>query len=179
MAGVDVYDRLLRERIVFLAGPLDDRLAGLVVAQLLHLETDDPVLPIALHVNSNAGSFEAGMTVYDTMRSVHPSISTLCVGSAAGAAALLVAAGVRGMRRALPNARILLSRPSTALEGAAVDVATHLEYLEATRRRIEELFAQHTGVDMALIRRDMERGRLLTAPEAVEYGLIDRVVDGR
>ena len=173
----DIYSRLLAERIIFLGTPVDDQIANLVVAQLLHLESEDPEKDISLYINSPGGSVYAGLAIYDTMQFIKPDVQTICVGIAMSMGALLLAGGAEGKRMALPNAKILIHQPSGGFEGQSTDIDIHAREVLALRRRIDEIYAHHTGRPVAEVHGDMERDRFFTAAEAVEYGLADRVVD--
>jgi ATP-dependent Clp protease protease subunit len=171
----DIYSRLLNERVVFLGQEVNDEIANLIVAQLLHLEADDPDKDINLYINSPGGSVTAGFAIYDTMQLVRPDVATICVGIAMSMGSFLLMGGARGKRMALPNSRILNHQPSGGYQGQATDVAIHAEEMLDARRRIEERYAFHTGQPVETIHADMERDRYFTPEQAVEYGLIDRV----
>jgi ATP-dependent Clp protease protease subunit len=173
----DIYSRLLNERIVFLGTPVDDQIANLVVAQLLHLESQDPEKDISLYINSPGGSIYAGLAIYDTMQFIKPDVSTMCVGIAMSMGSLLLTGGARGKRMALPNSRILIHQPSAGFEGQSTDIEIHAREIIKTRKRIDEIYAHHTGQPEEQVNRDMERDRFFTAQQSVEYGLIDRVID--
>jgi len=173
----DIYSRLLNERIIFLGTPVDDQIANLVVAQLLHLESQDPEKDISLYINSPGGSIYAGMAIYDTMQFIKPDVSTMCVGVAMSMGSLLLTGGARGKRMALPNSRILIHQPSAGFEGQSTDIEIHAREILRTRKRIDEIYAQHTGQSEERVHADMERDRFLTAQQSVEYGLIDRVIE--
>jgi ATP-dependent Clp protease, protease subunit len=175
----DIYSRLLKERIIFLGTPIDDQVANLVVAELLHLESDDPEKDIAIYVNSPGGSVYAGLTVYDTMQFVKPDVQTICVGTALSMGALLLAAGAKGKRMALPNAKILLHQVSGGFEGQATDIEIQAREVISVKRRLEEIIALHTGQALEKVSEDMERDYFLSADEAMEYGIIDRVIAHR
>jgi ATP-dependent Clp protease, protease subunit len=175
----DIYSRLLKERIIFLGTPIDDQVANLVVAELLHLESDDPDKDIAIYVNSPGGSVYAGLTVYDTMQFVKPDVQTICVGTALSMGALLLAAGAKGKRMALPNAKILLHQVSGGFEGQATDIEIQAREVISVKRRLEEIIALHTGQALEKVSEDMERDYFLSADEAMEYGIIDRVIAHR
>jgi ATP-dependent Clp protease protease subunit len=175
----DIFSRLLNERIVFLGEPVDDTIANLVVAQLLHLESDDSDKDIFLYINSPGGSVDAGMAIYDTMQFIKPDIQTICVGIAMSMGSLLLAGGTHGKRFALPNSRILIHQPSSGFQGQAADIAIHAEATLALRKRIDEIYAKHTGQSEERVHNDMERDRYFTAAQAVEYGLVDRIVESR
>ena len=175
----DIYSRLLKERIIFLGTPIDDGVANVVMAQLLHLESEDPDRDISIYINSPGGSFTALTAIYDTMQFVKPEIQTICMGQAASAAAVLLAAGTKGKRLALENARVLIHQPSGGGEGQSSDIEIQAREILRMRDLLEQMLADHTGRDAALIRKDIERDKILTAAEAVEYGLIDEVVATR
>src|SRR6202007_1658586 len=173
----DIYSRLLNERIIFLGTPIDDQIANLVVAQLLHLESQDPEKDISLYINSPGGSIYSGLAIYDTMQFVKPDITTMCVGVAMSMGSLLLAAGTKGKRAVLPNSRILIHQPSAGFEGQSTDIEIHAREILKVRERIDEIYAQHTGQTEAQVHADMERDRFFKPDEAVAYGLIDRVID--
>jgi ATP-dependent Clp protease protease subunit len=173
----DIYSRLLNERIIFLGHPVDDMVANLVVAQLLHLESQDPEKDISLYINSPGGSIYAGLAIYDTMQFIKPDVSTMCVGIAMSMGSLLLTGGARGKRMALPNSRILIHQPSAGFEGQSTDIEIHAREIIRTRKRIDEIYAHHTGQPEEQVNRDMERDRFFTAHQSVEYGLIDRVIE--
>jgi ATP-dependent Clp protease protease subunit len=175
----DIYSRLLKERIIFLGTPIVDEIANLVMAELLHLESEDPGSDIAIYINSPGGSVYAGLTVYDTMQFVKPDIQTICVGTALSMGALLLAAGAEGKRMALPNAKILLHQVSGGFEGQATDIEIQAREVISVKRRLEEIIASHTGQPLAKVSTDMERDYFLSAEEAKEYGIIDRVIAHR
>ena len=179
--GLDdhIYQRLLKERIIFLGTPIDDGVANVIMAQLLHLESEDPDRDISIYINSPGGSFTALTAIYDTMQFVKPEIQTICMGQAASAAAVLLAAGTKGKRMALQHARVLIHQPSGGGEGQSSDIEIQAREILRMRELLEQLIATHTGRDAALIRKDIERDKILTAVEAVEYGLIDEVVSTR
>jgi ATP-dependent Clp protease protease subunit len=173
----DIYSRLLNERIVFLGTPIDDQISNLIVAQLLHLESDDPDKDISLYINSPGGSIYAGLAIYDTMQFIKPDVTTICYGVAMSMGSLLLAGGTEGKRLALPNSRILIHQPSSGFEGQATDIEIHAREVIDLRRRIDEIYAKHTGRPEQQVHDDMERDRFFKADEAQEYGLIDRVID--
>jgi ATP-dependent Clp protease protease subunit len=173
----DIYSRLLNERIIFLGSPVDDQIANLVVAQLLHLESQDPEKDISLYINTPGGSIYAGLAIYDTMQFIKPDVSTMCVGIAMSMGSLLLTGGARGKRMALPNSRILIHQPSAGFEGQSTDIEIHAREIIKTRKRIDEIYAHHTGQPEEQVNRDMERDRFFSAHQSVEYGLIDRVID--
>jgi ATP-dependent Clp protease protease subunit len=175
----DIYSRLLRERLIFLGEPIDDQVANLVVAQLLHLESDDPDKDVNLYINSPGGSIYAGLAIYDTMQFIKPDVQTTCVGVAMSMGSLLLAGGEKGKRSVLPNSRVLIHQPSAGFEGAAADIEIHAREIIDMRRRVDEIYAKHTGQPVEQVHDDMERDRFFTAEESVEYGLADRVLENR
>ena len=175
----DIYSRLLKERVIFLVGPVDDSTANLVVAQMLFLESENPDKDINFYINSPGGSIAAGLAIYDTMQFIKPDVSTLCVGMAASMGAFLLAAGTKGKRSALPNSTVLIHQPMGGFQGQASDVAIHAKFILSLRERLNRLLAQHTGKPIDQIERDTDRDNFLTAAEAVEYGLIDKVLQSR
>jgi ATP-dependent Clp protease protease subunit len=172
----DIYSRLLAERIIFLGTPLDDQIANLIVAQLLHLESEDPDKDVSLYVNSPGGSVYAGLAIYDTMQFIKPDVQTICVGTAMSMGALLLAGGAAGKRMALPNAKILIHQVSSGFSGQSTDIEIHARETLALRDRLDEILANHTGKSKEEVNRDSERDRFFTAEEAADYGLIDRVI---
>ncbi len=175
----DIYSRLLRERVVFMVGPVDDRSANLVVAQLLFLEAENPDKDIALYINSPGGVVTAGLSIYDTMQFIKPDVSTLCIGQAASMGAFLLNAGAKGKRFALPNARIMIHQPLGGFQGQASDIAIHAKEILSIRERLNRLMAKHSGQPLERIEKDTDRDNFLTAEEAAAYGLIDQVLDKR
>jgi ATP-dependent Clp protease protease subunit len=175
----DIYSRLLKDNIIFLGTPIDDQIANLIVAQLLFLEAEDPEKDINIYINSPGGSVTAGLAIYDTMQFIRPDVTTICVGMCASMGALLLTAGAKGKRFALPNSRILIHQPSGGMQGQATDVRIHAEELIRIRELTSEILAKHTGQDMEQIERDVERDRYLSAIQAKEYGLIDEVIAHR
>jgi len=175
----DIYSRLLRERVVFFGGVLDDDVGNLIVAQLLFLEAEDPDKDIALYINSPGGAATAMFAIYDTMRAIRPDIATWCMGQAASAGATLLAAGAPGKRHALPNARILLHQPHGGVEGQSTDIEIHAQEIARQRRRQEEILSEHTGQTIERIRQDTDRDFILSAEEALVYGVVDHVVTDR
>jgi ATP-dependent Clp protease protease subunit len=173
----DIYSRLLNERIIFLGTPIDDMVANLVVAQLLHLESQDPDKDISIYINCPGGSIYSGLAIYDTMQFVKPQISTICCGIAMSMGSLLLMAGQKGKRFSLPNSRILIHQPSAGFEGQSTDIEIHAREILAIRKRTDEIYAHHTGQTEEQVHRDMERDRFFKPTEAVEYGLIDTVLD--
>ena len=175
----DIYSRLLNERIIFLGTPIDDEIANLTIAELLHLESDDPDKDISLYINCPGGSVYAGLAIYDTMQFVKPAITTISVGIAMSLGALLLAAGAKGKRMALPNAKILIHQLWGGVEGEVSDIEIQARETIALKRRMEELIAQHTGQPLEKVSKDTERDYFMTAEEAVVYGIIDRVLTQR
>jgi ATP-dependent Clp protease, protease subunit len=175
----DIFSRLLKERIVFITGPVEDGMATLVIAQLLFLEAENPKKEISMYINSPGGVVTSGMAIYDTMQFIRPSVSTLCVGQAASMGSLLLAAGEKGQRFALPNARILLHQPSGGFQGQASDIERHAEDIIKLKRRLEEIYAHHTGQDREKIERTLDRDFMMTAEESKAFGLIDSVIEKR
>jgi ATP-dependent Clp protease protease subunit len=173
----DIYSRLLNERIIFLGSPVDDQVANLVVAQLLHLEAEDPEKDVSIYINSPGGSIYAGLAIYDTMRFIRPDIQTMCVGIAMSMGSLLLAGGTKGKRAALPNSRILIHQPSAGFEGQSSDIEIHAREILAQRGRIDEIYAEATDKTVEEVHSDMERDRFFTAAQAKDYGLIDRVLE--
>src|ERR1700730_257347 len=172
----DIYSRLLNERIVFLGTPIDDQIANLVVAQLLHLESDDPDKDISIYINCPGGSIYSGLAIYDTMQFIKPQVQTICIGIAMSMGSLLMAAGAKGKRFSLPNSRILIHQPSAGFEGQSTDIEIHAREILNIRRRIDEIYALHSGQTFDQVHEDVERDRFFKAEEAVEYGLIDKVI---
>jgi ATP-dependent Clp protease, protease subunit len=175
----DIYSRLLNDRVIFLGQPVDDDIANLVVAQLLHLESEDPDKDISLYINSPGGSVYAGLAIYDTMQFIRPDVATICFGTAMSMGSLLLMAGAPGKRRALPDAKILIHQPSGGFQGQSADVEIHAREILQIRARIDELYARHTGRSVDQVHDDMDRDRYFTAAEAAAYGLIDRVITTR
>jgi ATP-dependent Clp protease, protease subunit len=175
----DIYSRLLKERIVFLGTPIDDAVGNLIMAQLLHLESEDPEKDINLYVNSPGGDITSLFAIYDTMQYIKPDVSTICMGQAASAAAVLVLAGTKGKRYALPHSRILLHQPHGGAQGQAVDIEIQAKEITRYRKLLEELIAEHTGQPLEKVAKDTDRDYILTADEAVEYGVVDEVITSR
>jgi ATP-dependent Clp protease protease subunit len=175
----DIFSRLLNERIVFLGQPVDDQIANLIVAQLLHLESVDPEKDISIYINSPGGSIYAGLAIYDTMQFIKPDVSTICCGIAMSMGSLLLAGGTTGKRFSLPNSRILIHQPSAGFEGQSSDIEIHAREILKTRDRIDQIYAHHTGRSIEEVHRDMERDRFFRPDEAQEYGLIDRIIEHR
>ena len=175
----DIYSRLLNERIIFLGDAVDDQIANLIVAQLLHLESEDPDKDISLYINSPGGQIYAGLAIYDTMQFIKPDVTTICFGMAMSMGSLLLTGGKAGKRLALPNSRILIHQPSGGFQGQATDIQIHAKEALELRERLEEIYAEHTGNSKEQISNDLERDRFFTPAQAQEYGLIDRVVIDR
>ena len=175
----DIYSRLLKERIIFLVGPVNDAMASLVCAQLLFLEAENPNKDVYVYINSPGGMVTAGLAIYDTMQYIRPDVSTVCIGLAASMGSLLLAAGAKGKRRTLPNAKILVHQPSGGFQGQATDIEIHARDILATRARLNEIFVRHTGRALKEIEDAMERDRFLTPDEAKQFGLVDEVVEKR
>ena len=175
----DIYSRLLNERVIFLGSAVDDEVANLVVAQLLHLEASDPDRDISLYVNCPGGVVYAGLAIYDTMRFIKPDVATVCCGIAMSMGSLILAGGAAGKRSSLPNGRILIHQPSGGFQGQSSDIEIHARETLALRARLEEIYAEHTGQPQERLHEDMDRDRFFTPAEAKAYGLIDQVVDGR
>lgn len=175
----DIYSRLLRERVVFLVGPVNDVTANLVVAQLLFLESENPDKDIHFYINSPGGSVTAGLAIYDTMQFIKPDVSTLCIGQAASMGAFLLASGTRGKRFCLPNSRIMIHQPMGGFQGQASDIEIHAKEILALKQRLNEMLASHTGQPIERIERDTDRDTFLSAESAAEYGIVDRVLVSR
>jgi ATP-dependent Clp protease protease subunit len=173
----DIYSRLLNERIVFLGDQVDDQIANLIVAQLLHLESEDPDKDISLYINSPGGGIYAGLAIYDTMQFIKPDVTTICFGIAMSMGSLLLAGGTQGKRLALPNSRILIHQPSGGYQGQSADIEIHAQEILDLRRRMDEIYAKHTNQSLEKVHEDMDRDRYFKPDEAVEYGLIDRVIE--
>jgi ATP-dependent Clp protease, protease subunit len=172
----DIYSRLLNERIIFLGTPVDDQVANLIVAQLLHLESEDPDKDISIYINSPGGQVYAGLAIYDTMQFIRPDVQTICFGIAMSMGSLLLAGGAPGKRMALPNSRILIHQVSSGFQGQASDIEIHARETLALRARVDEIYAQHSGQTVERVHEDMDRDRFFTADQAAEYGLVDRVI---
>jgi ATP-dependent Clp protease, protease subunit len=173
----DIFSRLLRERVVFVGTAIDDDVANLVVAQLLHLEAEDPDKDIFMYINSPGGVVYSGLAIYDTMQFVKPDVATICCGVAMSMGSLLLTGGAKGKRMSLPNSRILIHQPSAGFEGMATDIEIHAREIMKTRGRVDEIYANHTGQPLEQVHTDMERDRFFNPEQAVEYGLIDRVIE--
>src|SRR5438046_8429529 len=175
----DIFSRLLKERIIFITGPIEDGMATLVVAQLLFLEAENPKKEISMYINSPGGVVTSGLAMYDTMQFIRPPVSTLCTGQAASAASLLLCAGQKEMRFSLPNARIMVHQPSGGFQGQATDILLHAQEIQNIKRRLNEIYIKHTGQSYQMIEDSLERDRFLTAEQAREFGLVDKVIDKR
>ena len=175
----DIYSRLLKERLIFLVGPIDDHMANVVVAQLLFLEAENPEKDISIYINSPGGVVTAGMAIYDTMQYIKPDVSTICVGQAASMGALLLASGAAGKRYALPNSRVMIHQPLGGYQGQATDIDIHAREILTLRSRLNEVLAKHTGQSLETIARDTERDNFKSAADAVAYGLVDQVLERR
>ena len=175
----DIYSRLLKERIIFLTGQINDNVASLVTAQLLFLEAEDPKKEISLYINSPGGLVTAGLGIYDTMQYVKPSISTLCIGQAASMGSFLLAAGAKGKRFSLPNSRIMVHQPSAGFQGQATDIEIHANEVLSLKKRLNEIYSKHTGKSVDEIKKALERDNFMTADTAKSFGLIDEVVENR
>ena len=175
----DIYSRLLRERVIFMVGPVNDQTANLVIAQLLFLESENPDKDISLYINSPGGSVSAGLAIFDTMQFIKPSVSTLCIGMAASMGAFLLAAGEKGKRFSLPNSRVMIHQPLGGFQGQASDIEIHAKEILSLRAKLNTMLAAHTGQDVERIERDTDRDNFMSADEAVTYGLIDKVLGKR
>ena len=175
----DIYSRLLKERVIFVVGPIEDHMANLIVAQLLFLESENPDKDISLYINSPGGAVTAGLAIYDTMQFIKPDVSTLCTGQAASMGAILLAGGCAGKRYGLPHSRVMIHQPLGGFQGQATDFEIHAREILAVRARLNKLLAKHTGQKEEVIDRDTERDNFMTAEESVEYGLIDKVLTAR
>ena len=175
----DIYSRLLKERIVFVVGPINDNVASLITAQLLFLESEDPKKEISLYINSPGGLVTAGLGIYDTMQYIKPEISTLCIGQAASMGSFLLAAGAKGKRFSLPNSRIMVHQPSAGFQGQATDIEIHANEVLSLKKRLNEIYSKHTGKPVDDIKTSLERDNFMTPDNAKDFGLIDKVVDKR
>ena len=175
----DIYSRLLKERIVFVVGPINDTVASLVTAQLLFLESEDPKKEISLYINSPGGLVTAGLGIYDTMQYIKPEVNTLCIGQAASMGSFLLAAGAKGKRFSLPNSRIMVHQPSAGFQGQATDIEIHANEILKTKKRLNEIYSKHTGQSVEKIKDALERDKFMSADEAKSFGLIDKVVEKR
>ncbi|MBS7538497.1 ATP-dependent Clp protease proteolytic subunit [Ancylobacter lacus] len=175
----DIYSRLLKERIIFLTGPVEDNMSTLMVAQLLFLEAENPKKEISMYINSPGGVVTSGLAIYDTMQFIKPAVSTLCIGQAASMGSLLLTAGEKGMRFALPNARIMVHQPSGGYQGQVTDILIHAKEVESLKRRLNEIYVKHTGQDLKAVEDALERDNFMTADAAKAFGLIDNVIEKR
>jgi ATP-dependent Clp protease protease subunit len=175
----DIYSRLLKERIIFVTGPIEDNMSSLIIAQLLFLESENPKKEINLYINSPGGVVTSGLAVYDTMQFIRPAVATLCVGQAASAASLLLTAGEKGMRAALPNASIMVHQPSGGYQGQATDILIHAQFTEKLKRRLNEIYVKHTGQDYDVIHNALERDNFMSVEQAKDFGLIDSIFEKR
>ncbi|MEW5799954.1 MAG: ATP-dependent Clp endopeptidase proteolytic subunit ClpP [Bacteroidota bacterium] len=175
----DIFSRLLKERIVFIGTPIDDYVASLAIAQMLHLEAEDPEKDISVYINSPGGSVTAGLAIYDTMQYIRPQVGTICVGMAASMGAILLLAGEKGKRQALPNARIMIHQPWGGVQGTASDISIQAEEILKTKKRLNEIIAHHTGKSVADVEKDTDRDNYMSSQQALEYGLIDKVLAKR
>ncbi|MCA2016219.1 ATP-dependent Clp endopeptidase proteolytic subunit ClpP [Vibrio tritonius] len=175
----DIYSRLLKERVIFLTGQVEDHMANLVVAQLLFLESENPDKDIFLYINSPGGSVTAGMSIYDTMQFIKPDVSTVCMGQAASMGAFLLAGGAKGKRYALPNSRVMIHQPLGGFQGQASDIQIHAQEILSIKQKLNKLLAEHTGQDLEVIERDTDRDNFMSASQSVEYGLVDAVLTHR
>tara|TARA_B100000609_G_scaffold197408_1_gene194744 strand:+ start:118 stop:699 length:582 start_codon:yes stop_codon:yes gene_type:complete len=175
----DIYSRLLKERIIFVVGPIDDAVASVVCAQLLFLEADNPTKDISMYINSPGGIVTSGLAMYDTMEYIRPQISTVCIGQAASMGSLLLTAGAKGKRYSLPNSKIMIHQPSGGFQGQATDIEIHAKEILSTRSRLNEIYVKHTGQKLDKIEKAMERDNFMTPEEALSFGLIDEVVEKR
>ena len=175
----DIYSRLLKERVVFIVGPVEDHMANLVMAQLLYLESENPDKDIHLYINSPGGAVTSGLSIYDTMQFINCDISTICVGQAASMGALLLAGGTKGKRAVLPHSRVMVHQPSAGFQGQATDISIHANEVLELKRRLNTIFSKHTGQTVEQIEEDLERDRFLSAEAAVEYGIVDTVLQTR
>jgi ATP-dependent Clp protease protease subunit len=175
----DIYSRLLRERVIFLVGPVNDQTANVVVAQLLFLESENPDKDISFYINSPGGSVSAGMSIFDTMQFIKPDVSTLCMGIAASMGAFLLAAGAKGKRFALPNSRVMIHQPSGGFRGQATDIEIHAKEILSLKARLNNIYVKHTGQPLSVVENSMERDNFMSAEDAKTFGLIDEVVENR
>ncbi|MBF0368059.1 MAG: ATP-dependent Clp endopeptidase proteolytic subunit ClpP [Magnetococcales bacterium] len=175
----DIYSRLLKERVIFLVGPIDDNVANLIVAQLLFLESENPEKDIYFYINSPGGHVMAGLAIYDTMRFIRPDVSTLCVGQAASMGAILLSAGAKDKRLVLPNSRVMIHQPLGGFQGQATDIRIHAQEMERIRGTLNGILSEHTGQPLEQIHQDTERDNFMTAKEACDYGLVDRIIEER
>lgn len=177
--GFDIYSRLLRERIVFMTGPVEDHMASVIIAQLLFLEAENPKKEISMYINSPGGVVTSGLAIYDTMQFIRPKVSTLCVGQAASMGSMLLCAGAVGMRFCLPNARIMVHQPSGGFQGQASDILRHAEDIMKIKKRLNDIYVRHTGLDYDRIERTLDRDHFMSADEAKDFGIVDQVLEKR
>ena len=175
----DIYSRLLKERVIFITGPIEDQMANLIVAQLLFLEAENPEKDINIYINSPGGSVTSGMSIYDTMSYIKPDISTLCIGQASSMGAILLTGGSKGKRFALPNSRVMIHQPLGGFQGQATDIEIHAQEILKIRTKLNEILSQHSGQEIDKVSKDTERDNFMSGEEAVKYGLIDKVIDKR
>ncbi len=175
----DIYSRLLKERIIFLCGQVDDNISSLIVAQLLFLESEDPNKDIYFYINSPGGVVTSGLAMYDTMQYIKPDVATLCIGQAASMGSLLLTAGAKGKRYSLPNSRIMIHQPSGGYQGQASDIEIHAQEIISLRKRLNEIYVKHTGQKLSVIEKSMDRDNFMTADKAQEFGLVDKVIESR
>ncbi len=175
----DIYSRLLKERIIFLTGPVEDHMASVIVAQLLFLEAENPEKDISMYINSPGGVVTSGLSIYDTMQYIRPDVSTLCVGQAASMGSLLLTGGTKGKRFVLPNARIMIHQPSGGFQGQATDIEIHAREILDLKARLNKIYVGHTGKKLSVVEKSMERDNFMTAEQALEFGLIDKIVEER
>ncbi len=175
----DIFSRLLKERIIFLSGPVHDGMSSLIVAQLLHLESENPSKEISMYINSPGGVVTSGLSIYDTMQYIRPKVSTLVIGQAASMGSLLLTAGVKGMRYSLPNSRVMVPQPSGGYQGQATDIMIHAQETQKLKRRLNEIYVKHTGQDLDTVEAALERDNFMSAEDAKEWGLIDEIVTSR
>ena len=175
----DIYSRLLKERIVFVTGPIEDYMASVITAQLLYLEAENPKKEISMYINSPGGVVSSGLAIYDTMQYIKPEVSTLCIGQAASMGSLLLAAGEKNKRFALPNSRIMVHQPSGGFQGQASDIERHAKEIISLRSRLNEIYVNHTGKDLKTIESALDRDTFMTSDDAMKFGLIDKVVENR
>ena len=177
--ALDIYSRLLKERVIFITGPIEDQMANLIVAQLLFLEAENPEKDINIYINSPGGSVTSGMSIYDTMSYIKPDISTLCIGQASSMGAILLTGGSKGKRFALPNSRVMIHQPLGGFQGQATDIEIHAQEILKIRTKLNEILSQHSGQEIDKVSKDTERDNFMSGEEAVKYGLIDKVIDKR
>ena len=175
----DIYSRLLKERIIFVTGPIEDNMSSLIIAQLLFLESENPKKEINLYINSPGGVVTSGLAIYDTMQFIRPPVATLCIGQAASAASLLLTAGEKGMRAALPNGSVMVHQPSGGYQGQATDILIHAQFTEKLKRRLNEIYVKHTGQDYDTIHQALERDNFMSVEQAKDFGLIDSIFEKR